>query len=77
MGCYGAAFSDVTIELTRDVTIMLTLVHGDVNNASLEENNRVRSKISQVTWAQVTCEVTYDIGDRKLHKLLGVEDKAK
>ena len=72
MGCYGAAFSDVTIELTRDVTIMLTLVHGDVNNASLEENNRVRSKISQVT-----CEVTYDIGDRKLHKSLGVEDKAK
>ena len=31
----GAAFSDVPIDLTRDVTIVLTLVHGNVNNASL------------------------------------------
>ena len=35
VGCYGAAFSDVTVELTRDVTIMLTLMPCDVNNASL------------------------------------------
>ena len=35
VGCYGAVFSDVTIVLTRDVTIVLTLMHGDVNNVSL------------------------------------------
>ena len=34
-GCYGVPFNDVTIMLMRDVTIVLTLMHGDVNNASL------------------------------------------
>ena len=34
-GCYGAAFNDVTIMLTRDVTIVSMLMHGDVNNTSL------------------------------------------
>ena len=33
--CYGAAFDDVIIVLRRDVTIVLTLMYGDVNNASL------------------------------------------
>ena len=32
---YGAAFSDVTIVLMCDVTIMLMLVPGDINNALL------------------------------------------
>ena len=57
VGCQGDAFSDVTIELTRDVTIMLALMYGDCNNASVK-NSRVRSKIRQVTWVQVTCEAT-------------------
>ena len=35
VSCYGTALSDVTIVLTRDVTIVLTLMHDDVNNASL------------------------------------------
>ena len=34
VGCYCTALSDVTIVLTRDVTIVLTLMHDDVNNAS-------------------------------------------
>ena len=37
MGCYDAAFCDVTIVLTRDATIMMTPKHGGVNNASLGE----------------------------------------
>ena len=37
VGGYGAAFSDFNIVLMRDVTIVLTLMHGDVNNASLGE----------------------------------------
>ena len=57
VGIYGAAFSDVTIVLTRDVTIVLTPMHGDVNNASLGKQ-WVRSKTGQVTWVLVTCEVT-------------------
>ena len=33
--------------------------------------------MSQVTWAHVTCEVTFQMRDRKLDKPLGVEDEAK
>ena len=63
---YGATFSDVTI--------VLTLMHGDVNK--LPGNKRMRSKIGQVTWIQVTCEVTFEMRERKLHKLLGFVDEA-
>ena len=35
MGCYGVTFSDVTIVLTRDVTIVLTPMHDDFNSVSL------------------------------------------
>ena len=72
VGRYGAAFSDVTIVLTRDVTIVSTMMHGDINNALLGKQ-KVRFKISQMTWVtwdrrtgQVTCQVTWlRIGDRK------------
>ena len=37
VGCYGAAFSDTTIVLKCDFTIVLMLMHGDINNASLRE----------------------------------------
>ena len=33
--CYGAEFGDITIALIREVTIVGTLMHGDVNNAPL------------------------------------------
>ena len=37
VGCYSAAFSDVTIVLTHGVKIVLAPIHGNVNNASLGE----------------------------------------
>ena len=37
VGCYGAAFNYVSILLMRDVTVVLTLMDGEVNNVSLRE----------------------------------------
>ena len=53
------------------------IISVDADAMHRKENNRVRSKTSQVTWVQVTCEVTWENRDRKPHKLLGIEDKAK
>ena len=67
----SGAFSDVTIVLTRVVTIVLTLMHGDVNNASLgEQQSAFQNKPSDLgpcdLWShlrnqkQKTPQVTWD-----------------
>ena len=64
--------------LTRDATVVLTLMHADVNKASLgNQKGAFQNKLSDLFPSDLWSHLRNQSRDRKLQELLRIKDDAK